>query len=105
MIGTLTFTSRMYSNTFAGMLEWEPRMAESLIPIVNPSISRKDIKNFSDREFRDEQIGTIDARVLSDPIGNVLLVYGFWNEKTLIITGDRSGLLSVSRELMDTEEK
>ena len=86
LTGYFELQSRSYPNTLAGMLEWEPMMAEDLIPALDPWVARKDISALRYRAFKDERIGTIDVRVLRGPDKNAFLAYGFLEKKTLIIT-------------------
>ncbi len=94
LTGVLTFHSPSYANTFGAVFDWEVDMASDLIPILNPEYNRKDIKSLEGRVFRDERIGTVDARILRDVLGNPLIAYGFIDKKTLVIAGSRDGLIA-----------
>lgn len=87
LVGKLTLLTRSYPNTFAHMLDWESAMSQDLLPILHPELTQNNIKETEGRIFRDERIGDIDARILRDALGNVLIVYGFIDSKTLVITG------------------
>ena len=91
--GELLFTSRSYPNTFAAMLDWEASMAGDILQILHPELNSNDLKAVSGRTFHDERIDGVDTRMLLDPLGNTLIVYGFPNPKTLIISGDRDAFL------------
>lgn len=99
LTGYLQISSRSYPNTFSGILEWEPRMFEDLTPVLNPWYDRKNISTLRDREFKDERIGTIDARVLRDPEGNTVLAYAFANKETLVISNSTDTLLTLVTKL------
>ena len=90
--GVILLRSRSYPETFSGMLIWESKMGESLIPALRPDVKRSDVLLFRGRAFKDERILELNARVLSDPIGNVLLAYAFPDKQTLIIAGSRETL-------------
>ncbi len=92
LTGVITLHTRSYPDAFATLLEWEPSMANDLIPILNPWYSRKDLKNLDGRMFHDELIGTVNARILSDVLGKSLLAYAFVDKKTLYIAGSRETL-------------
>jgi hypothetical protein len=96
LVGKITLISRSYANTFAQMLDWETSIAQDLLPVLHPELTQNNIKETEGRTFRDERIGDIDARVLRDPLGNELIVYGFVDRKTLIIAGGRAMLPNAS---------
>ncbi len=92
LAGILTLETRSYADAFATLLEWEPSMATDLVPVLNPWYSRKDLKNLDGRMFHDEQVGAVNARVLSDMLGNSLIAYAFVDKKTVYIAGSRETL-------------
>ena len=108
-----------YGDTFAGMLEWEPHMLSALslfypelsAPVAaNPVIatttatttgSGKTTKTAAVATstapapsvtpgFKDETIANHDARVYFDAYGRPLVVYGYWDQQTLIIARDEA---------------
>lgn len=87
--GRLRLVSRSYPNTFAAMLDYEGIMARDILPLTHPRIRASDIVMSGKRTFVDERINNIDTRVLLDPFGDVLIIYGFLDKKTLLIAGDR----------------
>lgn len=90
--GVITLHTRSYPDAFATLLEWEPNMANDLVPILNPWYSRKDLKGLDGRMFHDELIGRVNVRILSDVLGNSLIAYAFVDKKTLYIAGSRDAL-------------
>lgn len=99
LAGYLLFTTRSYPNTFSGMLEWENAMANDLIPAINPSYPRKEIKNFEGKIFTDERIAAVDARTLRDDTGKLLLAYTFIDRAKLLITsGEETFAMILTRE-------
>jgi hypothetical protein len=89
LVGKITLVSRSYANTFAEMLDWESALAQDLLPVLHPEFTQNKLKEIEGRAFRDERIGDIDARILRDALGNILIVYGFVDQKTLVITGGK----------------
>jgi hypothetical protein len=89
LVGKITVLSRSYANTLAHMLDWESVIAQDLLPVLHPELTQNNLKETEGRVFRDERIGDIDVRVLSDPFGKPLIVYGFIGSKTLVIAGGR----------------
>ena len=93
-----------YSTTFSGMLLWEPTMQTDLAmlyPLYPVSPTQPDASSTlatttaaspvaTDAKigFRDETINNHDVRVLRDVAGRSVLVYGYWNQTTLIIARD-----------------
>lgn len=99
LTGYLQISSRSYPNTFSGMLLWEPNMFQDLTPVLNPWYDRKNINNLRDRIWKDEHLGTIDARVLRDVEGETVLAYTFINKKILLITNSTDTLLALTAKL------
>src|ERR1035437_530782 len=90
-----------YSSTFSGMLSWEPVMQRSLgtlFPIYPTSatvvatttIATTTASAVSPPKegFRDDVVNNHDARVYRDAQGRSILLYGYWNQTTLIIARD-----------------
>lgn len=99
LTGYIQISSRSYPNTFSGMLLWEPNMFQDLTPVLNPWYDRRNIKDLRDRIFKDEHLGTIDARVLRDVEGETVLAYTFVNKKILLITNSTDILLALTAKL------
>lgn len=93
LTGVLGFTSRGYELTFAEMLEWERSLAEDLIPVLHPLLSRNSVDLLRHGSFSDARIGDIDARALADASGDIFLVYALLDKKRLIIAGSPATLL------------
>ncbi|MDO8520657.1 MAG: hypothetical protein Q7S52_00915 [bacterium] len=102
--GFLQLRSRSYPETFASMLLWEPKMAEDLILALRPDVKRSDVTLLRGREFKDERIAGVNARVLSDPGGTSLLAHAFLDQQTLVIAGGRETLRALI-EKFQTETK
>lgn len=104
LTGYIQISSRSYPTTFSGMLLWEPTMYQDLTPVLNPWYDRKNIKNLLGRPFKDERIGTIDARVLRDMQGETVIAYTFVDKKILVITNSTDTLLAVTTKLAPQEK-
>ena len=104
LTGVLSFNSRSYANTFATMLDWEPSMATTLVPIVNPLYGNTQVKNLIGRGFKDKRIGKYDVRVLYDLDGVPTLAYTFINKKTLVIAGGSEALGALPEKLGLTQK-
>lgn len=85
----LIFKIKLYENAFAGMLEWENRIATDLAkiwPIKSTGVSSK---------FTDKYLDNHDTRELSDENGNLVLIYSFIDRKTLAITTNEETLRAI----------
>jgi hypothetical protein len=97
-----------YGETFSGMLSWEKTMQsdlEGLFPsrsvppasvvTIDTSTSTTTTATTATTTtpnvlfgFRDEVIHNHDARVYRDSLKRPILVYGYWDQKTLVIARD-----------------
>lgn len=88
-----------YRDTFAGMLSWESTMPSNLsglfpahAPITASTTVATTTSTSSGRAaalgFRDEVVSNHDVRVYRDSVGRSVLLYGYWNQKTLVIARD-----------------
>lgn len=86
-----------YTDTFAGMLSWESSMPSDLSGLF-PAYSRStatsstpsatttsQISNISN-QFVDKVVANHNVREYLDTSGRMVLLYGYWNQSTLIIT-------------------
>jgi hypothetical protein len=101
-----------FERSFAGMLAWEQRMGNDLA-LLFPAYPVEVIEEVStstapleptiattfDSEFKDEVIQNRDVRALRDEEGRVVLLYGFRDKETLIITRSTSLYLALIERL------
>ncbi len=116
-----------YSDTFAGMLAWEPRMASDMselfprrvveaapAPIVvatttvatstkkvassTPIVQAPPVPIF-ENIFHDEVILNHDVRILRDLDEKSVIVYGYWNPTTLVIARDEAAFTELLERL------
>jgi hypothetical protein len=87
-----------YTDTFAGMLAWEPSIARDLERLLppDPTIGTSTPKGAA---FVDEIVNNHDVRVYRDGAGRAELVYGYWDQSTLIIARDREAFSEVVNRL------
>lgn len=86
----LVFTTSSYSYAFSGLLAWEAYMFENLRPFFVSIDATPQTGGFVDTVY-----DNIDARVLYDTTGKVLLVYGFVDRSTFVITTSQRALVEV----------
>ncbi|MDO8593380.1 MAG: hypothetical protein Q7R59_00580 [bacterium] len=105
-----------YSQTFAGMLMWEPKMTRDLVALFPPypqMVAATTVSTSSPQataatstpkagtkvaapppapvfmpSFTDEVVSNHDVRVYRDTAGESVLLYGYWNQTTLVIARD-----------------
>lgn len=98
-----------YSDTFAGMLSWEPTMARDLSDLF-PSYPQTLVGTttiatstpVSIPAFRDEVVSNHDTRVYRDSEGRSILLYGYWNKTTLVIARDQAEFMEILGRLATT---
>ncbi|MCR4276044.1 MAG: hypothetical protein NUV90_01535 [Candidatus Parcubacteria bacterium] len=98
-----------YSTTFAGMLQWEktmPRDLGTLFPAYPPlfvattttagqATTTMVLVANTKPGFYDEVVSNHDVRVYRDAAGRVLLLYGYWNQTTLVIARDAAAFSEI----------
>jgi hypothetical protein len=115
-----------YGETFAGMLQWEPFMPRDLAklfpsypaPVANtPAVATTTATTTPKSQtsatttksstlpapvsaaFYDMTIANHDARVYRDSLGRDILVYGYWDQKTLVIARDAAAFTEILARL------
>ena len=97
-----------YSETFAGMLAWERSMLRDVgklyppypSPVSNtPATSTAPVVPESLLAFHDEAVSNHDVRVYRDAVGRSLLLYGYWNQSTLVIARDPAAFTEIAERL------
>jgi hypothetical protein len=117
-----------YSSTFSGMLAWEPNMQKdlakifplyALAPVATTTVATTTKSGVSapkmavattsalDQKegFRDEVVGNHDVRVYRDSLSRSILLYGYWNQGTLVITRDPTAFLEIIGRLGTSHTK
>ncbi len=105
-----------YSDTFAGMLSWESTMPSSLAAFFPPyahttatttatttsTAKQKTAASGTSSPqpgFQDEVVSNHDVRVYRDASGRSVLLYGYWNQSTLIIARDGAAFSEIVQRL------
>jgi len=78
----LILKTSFFENAFAGMLRWEEFMARELLPLFASSAS----KSVYDSGFEDLVFKNRDLRVLRDETGEIILLYSFYDNATIVIS-------------------
>ncbi len=117
-----------YSDTFSGMLKWESTMPSDLSglfpPYATPTISTivtvatttatttskiatttATMKKAPTTAagFRDEVVDNHDTRIYLDSYGRSILIYGYWNQATLIIARDANSFTEILNRLATSQ--
>mgnify|MGYP001589933365 FL=1 len=95
-----------YGETFAGMFSWEPRMPRDLKALFPPypqssagTTTAATSTPSTQPEFRDEVVSNHDVRIYRDAAGRSVLLYGYWNQTTLIIARDQEAFAEILERL------
>ena len=86
-----------FENAFPGMLDWEPRMVEDILPLFAEEEALSKVPTSS--TFSDKTIQNHDARFLKNSDGQTVLIYGFFDNSMLIITDEENTFRTVLNRL------
>jgi hypothetical protein len=89
-----------YSGTFSGMLSWESSMPNDLGKLFPPYANAS---TTSTAGFRDEVVDNHDVRTYRDTAGRSILLYGYWNQATLVIARDPSSFTEILNRLASSQ--
>lgn len=102
-----------YGETFAGMLSWETLMLRSLAKLYPPrealalpteevatstrapAVTRTLAAPPSRAGFVDQVVANHDTRIYRDGDGQSILIYGYWDQKTLVIARDEAAFAAI----------
>jgi hypothetical protein len=111
-----------YRDTFSGMLSWEPKIRSDLAALFppyqtatsTPTATSTSATNTSKKNaakpvavspkpaptaFVDETVANHDVRIYRDAAGKSVILYGYWNQTTLIIARDSSAFIEILQRL------
>ena len=104
-----------FADTFSGMLQWEARMAGDMkelfpprpapaVAVATTSMASTTSTTFGPPPvatpmFIDKSVANHDARILLDADKREVLVYGYWNQRTLVIARDSASFTELLRRL------
>jgi hypothetical protein len=88
-----------FQNAFAGMLEWESDMRNDLLLLAQVAHPKEAIAAEGDK-FDDAVVSNIDARVLRNAAGEIILAYAFADKDTIVITTGTSTLKYLLDQLL-----
>lgn len=99
-----------FERSFAGMLDWERKMAPDLEPFypaypASTATSTVSVPEASAiatpiaSSFKDELVGNRDVRVMRDSEGRSLMLYGFPDKETVIIARDEAAYTALVERL------
>ncbi len=84
-----------YSETFSGMLSWEPLMQRDLGQLFSLYAIASTTATTTTAGFSDEVVNNHDVRIYRDAEGRSILLYGYWNQTTLIIARDPAAFAEI----------
>lgn len=104
-----------YRDTFSGMLSWEPKIRVDLgalfppytaatstatsTPATGTSKSASKPAPAAPTAFLDEVVANHDVRVYRDASGQSAILYGYWNQTTLVIARDPAAFTEILQRL------
>lgn len=95
-----------YGDTFSGMLSWEPLMPRDLGALFSPYQINSSTTTTATSTvpakiagFYDEVINNHDVRIYRDTENRSILLYGYWNQTTLVIARDPTEFSEILRRL------
>lgn len=101
-----------YSNTFSGMLSWEssmPRDLGTLFPAYTEGLGGQASSTTAtttlsatttrDVGFSDITVANHDVRVYRDASGRTIVLYGYWNQTTLVIAHNAAAFTEIVQRL------
>lgn len=106
-----------YSSTFSGMLSWEPSMPNDLAGLF-PTYAENSVMQTASTTatttipspskkvaigFRDEVVDNHDIRIYRDAAGRSIILYGYWNQTTLVIARDPSSFDKIINRLATSQ--
>ncbi len=86
----ITITVLDKTTALGGMLQWESTLASNLNPLFNETLSQ------SQNKFSDAIVGGNDVRILKNSSNEEVLVYGFINASTIIITSNTTSFINLA---------
>lgn len=89
-----------YSGTFSGMLSWESSMPNDLEDLFPPYATSSATSTAS---FRDEVVNNHDVRIYRDTAGRGIILYGYWNQATLVIARDLGAFIEILNRLSNSQ--
>jgi len=104
-----------FGDTFAGMLSWESRMPRDLSVLFPPhpasmpdadeetstatTTPADDALDAPSTVFLDTIVANHDVRVHRDTEGRAVLLYGYWDQTTLVVARDEAAFVEILRRL------
>jgi hypothetical protein len=103
----LILRTQSYEQTFSGMLNWEPNMRQDLNPLFSRTPSPHQGNENADltaaqNKFVDRIVENHDTRVIENPYGDILLLWGFVDRNTLVITTNEATFREIISRLKTT---
>ncbi|MEJ0053743.1 MAG: hypothetical protein WDN10_03410 [bacterium] len=110
-----------FERSFGGMLAWEPTLpgdlallypaypaavvSEPIASTTTPSSSVSSAQFLPAPSFKDEVVANHDVRTLRDASGRSLIMYGYWNQSTLVIARDAAAFTELMNRLATTRKQ
>lgn len=108
--GLLVIRSENYQQAFSGMLAWETSMRSDLLPFIdrrprpklpNEATNSTTTPRVIASSFVDRVVRNLDARVLYNDAGDIVLLYSFIDQQTIAITTNENTLFEIASRLRE----
>jgi len=103
----IVLTDSFFQNAYAGMIAWENTMPDDLVDVfgygnkVNQQNGTSTLALYFNiqGDFKDGVIDNRDVRAFTEPNGNILVLYSFVDNNTIVITTDENALVEIINRL------
>ena len=100
-----------YSDTFSGMLRWESALPSALALLYPTPLTASSTATSTQQKtasstppsFRDETVSNHAARALMDSSGTTYIIYGYFNQQTLVIAKNESAWSAIIGRLTNSQ--
>lgn len=93
----IVLSSTAHDYMYTGMLEWEPKMLGDLGPLFGLDITSDQIRSSLGFPFQNSIVENRDVRAIYDTQNNLLILYSFLDQNTVVITHDAKTLIETVR--------
>lgn len=96
--GFMILTTASFESAFAGMLDWEPFIAEDISFVARDPAEPNTVRPVGGAyQFEDHIVANHDTRALTNTRGDIRLIYSFPDQRTLIIASNEDTLTELLR--------
>ncbi len=98
----IIFQNNNFNNTYAGLLEWESTMVDDFFIMFSIPVGGTESYILT-KGFQDTTLKNIDVRQLLSNTGETVLIYGFLDEETMVLTTTESAFTELYDRYTDSK--